>query len=259
MCSGSSNLFGSVGLRKKQYCILNKQYSKNEFESLRKKIINHMSEMPYISRKSQIPNHKSQINSKDRNSNIQTEEIIYRYGEFFPAEISPFAYNETSAQEYFPLTKDEAITQGFSWRDARERNVKLTLNAKDLPDRIEEAPKTITSELIGCIHETKCNDQCTGVFRIIPKEVTFYKKMNLPLPRLCPRCRHFGRLRQRTPLALWQRPCQCAGEKSDNSAYKNTSSHFHKNEHCSNEFETTYPEAWREIIYCEACYQNEFL
>jgi hypothetical protein len=30
---------------------------------------------------------------------------IYKYGEFFPSELSPFAYNETTAQEYYPLTK----------------------------------------------------------------------------------------------------------------------------------------------------------
>jgi len=30
-------------------------------------------------------------------------------GEFFPITMSPFAYNETIAQEYFPLGKAEII------------------------------------------------------------------------------------------------------------------------------------------------------
>ena len=34
------------------------------------------------------------------------------YGEFFPASMSPFGYNETVAHEYFPLSKEE-ITKGF--------------------------------------------------------------------------------------------------------------------------------------------------
>ncbi|MEK9130279.1 MAG: hypothetical protein AAB526_02685, partial [Patescibacteria group bacterium] len=34
MCVSSSNLFGCVGLRHKQYCILNKQYTKEEYEEL---------------------------------------------------------------------------------------------------------------------------------------------------------------------------------------------------------------------------------
>ncbi len=41
-CESSSNLFGCVGLKNKQYCILNKQYSKKEYEELAPKIIEHM-------------------------------------------------------------------------------------------------------------------------------------------------------------------------------------------------------------------------
>ena len=39
-CHNSSNLFGCVSLRNKQNCILNKQYSAEEFKTFRKKIIN---------------------------------------------------------------------------------------------------------------------------------------------------------------------------------------------------------------------------
>ena len=42
VCYNSSNLFGCVGLNHKQYCILNKQYSKEEYEKLSEKIIDHM-------------------------------------------------------------------------------------------------------------------------------------------------------------------------------------------------------------------------
>jgi hypothetical protein len=31
------------------------------------------------------------------------------WGEFFPAILSPFGYNETVAQEYFPLTREELL------------------------------------------------------------------------------------------------------------------------------------------------------
>jgi hypothetical protein len=41
--SGCSYLFGCVGLRNKKYCILNKQYTKEEYEELIPKIIQHMS------------------------------------------------------------------------------------------------------------------------------------------------------------------------------------------------------------------------
>ena len=41
-CQNSSNLFGCISLRNKQYCILNKQYTKEEYEVLVPKIIEHM-------------------------------------------------------------------------------------------------------------------------------------------------------------------------------------------------------------------------
>lgn len=42
LCFNSSDLFGCIGLRNKQYCILNKQYTKEEYEDLVSKIIAHM-------------------------------------------------------------------------------------------------------------------------------------------------------------------------------------------------------------------------
>ena len=90
-CQTSSDLFGCVGMRSKQYCILNKQYSKDEYARLVKKIKEHMIMMPYV-------------------DPLGRE---YKYGEFFPPEFSPFAYNQSIAPEHFPLTKDEAIGRGF--------------------------------------------------------------------------------------------------------------------------------------------------
>jgi hypothetical protein len=81
--------------------------------------------------------------------------------------------------------------------------------------------------------------------------------MNLPLPRLCPNCRHYQRLKQRNPLKLWKRHCQCAGGKSSNGVYQNTVVHNHGTNPCPNEFETSYSPERPEIIYCEECYLKE--
>jgi hypothetical protein len=59
---GCSSIFGCVGLKKKKYCILNKQYTKEEYEALVSKIIQHMNDVPYVDKRG----------------------IEYRYGEFFP-------------------------------------------------------------------------------------------------------------------------------------------------------------------------------
>lgn len=218
------NLFACVGLRNKQYCILNKQYTKEEYEALVPKIIEHMNDMPYIDKKGRV----------------------YKYGEFFPAELSPFCYNETVAQEYFPLTKEEVIKQGYSWKETEERNYQIDFKTEDLPDDIKDVDDTILNKAIECEHQAKCNEQCTEAFKIIEPEFQFYKKMNLPLPRLCPNCRHYQRLKERTPLKLWHRTCMC-----------DKPNHFHGDEHCKVEFETSYAPERPEIVYCEKCYQQE--
>jgi CxxC-x17-CxxC domain-containing protein len=213
MCSSSSDLFGCVGLRKKQYCIFNKQYAKEEYEELVGKIKKHMDEMPYTDIKGRV----------------------YKYGEFFPIELSPFAYNETLAQEYFPLTDSEADQKGYFWRSFVEKNYNPTIIAPDLPDSIDDVQDSITKEVVGCAHEGKCNEQCTAAFRIIPDELKFYRAMKLPLPRLCPSCRSSKRLLQRTPLNVYKRECA----------------------KCGKEIETSYAPDRPEIVYCEDCYKNE--
>jgi len=79
----SADIFGCVGVRKKQYCILNKQYSASAYHDLVKKIKQHMIDMPYV----------------------DTKGLRYTYGEFFPLDLSMYTYNETLAQAYFPLTE----------------------------------------------------------------------------------------------------------------------------------------------------------
>jgi len=215
LCSGSSNLFACVGLKNKSYCILNKQYTKEQYEKLVPKIIKHMNDMPYI-------------DSKGR---------IYKYGEFFPPELSPFCYNETIAQEYFPLTKEEALEQGYKWKEREERNYTIDIKNEDIPNDIKDVNESIINKVIECEHKGKCNEQCTEAFKIIPDELSFYQRMNLPIPHLCPNCRHYNRLKQRNPLKLWYRHCM--------------------KPNCPNEFETSYAPDRPEIIYCEKCYNQE--
>ncbi|MBI5733184.1 hypothetical protein HY967_04545 [Candidatus Jorgensenbacteria bacterium] len=230
-CQNCSYLLGCAGLRNKQYCILNKQYSKEEYEALVPKVIEHMNAMPYVDMQGRV----------------------YRYGEFFPPDLSPFAYNETIAQEYFSLTKDQAFVRGCRWRDPDGRDYHITKTFYELPDHVKDAADSIVNEVIGCAHEGKCNEQCTTAFKIIPQELAFYRKMNLPLPRLCPNCRHYERLAQRNPLKLWHRTCMCDYKVRENGG---THQH-HPTGPCPNEFETSYVPDRLEVVYCEPCYNAE--
>jgi hypothetical protein len=181
----------------------------------------------------------------------------YRYGEFFPVELSPFAYNETIAQEYFPLTKEQALKQGYRWYDRPKPEYQPTLKAKDLKDHIKDIDESVLKEIIECQNEPNNQCQSSGVFRLIPQEYEFYKKMNLPIPRLCPDCRHQERIKQRNPMKLHQRQCMCQGEKSSKGIYANTNQHKHQNQPCPNTFMTSYSPDRKEIVYCEECYQKE--
>ena len=223
-CHDSVNIFGCEGLRKKSYCILNKQYTKEEYEELLPKIIEQMTTMPFIDVKG----------------------LVYKYGEFFPSDLSPFAYNESIAQEYFPLDKNEALKHGYLWEDGEARNYKIDIENEAIPDIIEDVTEDIVNKVIACEHMGKCREQCTEAFKITGEEFKFYKRMSLPLPRLCPNCRHYQRLKLRNPLKLWSRKCVCKKEN-----------HFHGADKCEVEFKTSYSPDRPEIIYCEKCYQQE--
>ncbi|MFA5773583.1 MAG: hypothetical protein WC908_02845 [Candidatus Paceibacterota bacterium] len=215
MCYNAKNLFGCIGIRKGEYCILNKKYSKEKYEELVPKIIEHMNNMPYIDNKGRI----------------------YKYGEFFPSELSPFAYNETIAQEYFPKTKNEIENDGYLYRKSPKREYKTTINSKDLLDNINEVNDNIIDEIIACPNNGNELTLCTQAYRIVKDELTFLRRYNIALPRYCPNCRHYERLSQRNPMKLWHRKCMKEG--------------------CNNEFETSYAPERPEIIYCEKCYQKE--
>lgn len=69
-CYNCNHCFGCSGLNRKSYCVLNKQYSKEDYEDLVKRI-------------------KEKMRSDGK------------YGEFFPMEMSYFPYEDSMAQDYF--------------------------------------------------------------------------------------------------------------------------------------------------------------
>ncbi len=178
LCFNSKNLFGCIGLKNKEYCILNKQHGKEEYETLITQITEHM---------------KSEG----------------EYGEFFPLEMSPFPYWDSVAQEHFPLTKEQILARGYHWREPEKKQRTATFEFEQLPEMITEVSDTILQETISCAHKGICTDQCTHAFRITPAELAFYKAKSIPLPTLCFQCRHVERVELRNPLKLWHRSCMC--------------------------------------------------
>lgn len=188
--------FGCVSLHRKKYCILNKQYSEQEYNDLVPTIIEHMRKAG-------------------------------EYGEFFPASISPFGYNETVASEYFPLKKEEAKAQGFVWSDYESPipHVNRVIPANQLPATIDQIPNDITNWAIECEATRK-------PFRIVRQELDFYRDLKLPVPHLHPDERHRRRMALRNPRKLWNRKCA----------------------KCSEQIATSYAPERPETVYCEKCY-----
>ncbi len=195
-CFTSNNLFGCVGLTNSKYCILNKQSSKEEYEKLVPLIIEHMR---------------------------RTGE----WGEFFPMSLSPFGYNESVAQEYFPLTNNQATMLGATWKKEDQLN-RYDGPHLSPPQNIKDVQENIIKEILTC-------KTCHKNYKIIEPELKFYKKMQLPLPVNCPDCRHNHRLSKRNPRKLWQRSCA----------------------KCHAPIQTSYAPERPETIYCEACYLKE--
>ncbi len=223
-CENSHDLFGCVGLRKKEYCILNTQYTKEEYEALVLKIIENMRSMPFSDGK-----------------------VDYQYGDPLPATFSPFAYNETVAHEYFPSDKEKAEHRGFSWKEGEKKKYEATLEGNSTPDEIKNVEDSIVKEIIACAHRNNCAHQCTDAFKITEDELHLYRRINIPLPTLCFNCRNGERIEKRNPCKLWLRSCMCTIENH----------HNHKGATCMEEFETSYAPDRKEIVYCESCYQQE--
>lgn len=214
-CHYSTHLFGCIGMRHKKYCILNVQYTQEEYEELLPRIKQQMMTVPYIDKKGNE----------------------YRYGEFFPSEISPFDYNQTLAREFCPLTQEEALQQGFTWHDTRERVVPNAVRWQDLPDDIADVTDDDIRTPIVCKAfddnpEKALEHHCTQYFKIIPQELAYYRKKGLALPRYCHNSRHFHRLQRLNPFQLWNRSCS----------------------KCGDDIATSYSSERPETVYCESCY-----
>jgi len=205
----SSHVFGSAWVTKGEYVIFNKQYPKEEYEALRKRIIKHMDEMPY--------------RGKDG--------ITYQYGEFFPTELSPHAYNQTVAHYFFPLAKGAIEARGYKYREIEIRKHNITMKNSVIPDHIKDAEDSILKEVLEC-------GRCGRGFRIIPMELQFLQENNFSLPRKCPFCRIEEKFEQWVrDLRMLPRTCNQCGAR----------------------FETKYTEEESPLVYCMECYQAEII
>ena len=206
-CMNSNNTFWCVGLHSHEHhCILNKSYSTQEYETLCGKIVDHM-------------------------------RSTGEWGEFFPHELSPFWYNETVANEYFPMTESEVRAKGWNWHTEDTRSFEGTaytpLPIREYDERVvgfETAQKNIDAVLAGTI---RC-EVTKKPFKIIKQELAFYIENWIPIPTKHPDQRHKERMDLRNPRTLYERTCS----------------------ECGKDIVTTYAPERPEKVVCEECYRK---
>ncbi|MBI4995179.1 hypothetical protein HZC21_06115 [Candidatus Peregrinibacteria bacterium] len=171
MANGCKYCFGCCNMTGKSYCIMNKQYTKEEYEGLVPRIIEHM-------------------------------KTTGEWGEFLPIQTSLFGYNKTSAQLYYPLSQEQVVEKQWKWDDYELSlpTVEKTITANQLPDNIKDAPDDIVNWALIC-------EKTRRPFKIQLLELKLLRKMNVPIPRLHPDQRHRDRFSLRNPRRFWNRTC----------------------------------------------------
>ncbi|MFH0769955.1 MAG: hypothetical protein V1926_01105 [Candidatus Peregrinibacteria bacterium] len=119
-CDACRHCFGCVGLWRKEYCILNKQYTKETYEETVMKLIEHM-----------------------RRTN--------EWGAFFPLAFNPTPYNRSVAYRYYPISEEEARRQGCTWFEEDVVDYPGAIAAAALPDALPktEEPIVVKSAFSG--------------------------------------------------------------------------------------------------------------
>lgn len=170
-CPHCSDCFGCIGLHHAKYCILNKQYSEAEYRALLLKIIEHMTKSG-------------------------------EWGEFFPAKVAPFPYNITHAYDFFPLSREEALSRGYQWHEPDPRDYQAATYTP--PDTIETVDESVLTQMLQC-ERSKVN------YKIQRAELALYQRLHVPIPAVSPNERFLRRMRLRNPRKLYERQCARSG------------------------------------------------
>jgi len=179
LCSEVEYCFGCVGLRKKKYCILNKQYTKEEYEKLKTKIISDM-------------------------------ENRGEYGKFPPYSMGLCHYNLSAGIIYFPnISKEEIIEKGGYWSE-EDLSSQDGISSLKLPDSIQDTTPEISSQALIC-------PESNFRFNISQNEYEFHKRKNFALPRLHFDLRMLKKARKTAVLRSY--PYKCFYCEKDINAY----------------------------------------
>ncbi|MFA7192344.1 MAG: hypothetical protein WC089_03545 [Candidatus Paceibacterota bacterium] len=180
----SKDCFGCTGLKDSRYCILNKQYSREEYFEMVEKIKKHMIEMPYV----------------DSNG------LVYSYGDFLPVELSYFGYNDSVANDLYPMDEADILDKKYPYQNTKHKDIVVgALNSDLLPDSIYDVDDSILSRTI-------VSKKTQRYYKITPDELAFYRKHSIPIPRESFYERYNRRFKLSTSFRLYKSKSSKSGD-----------------------------------------------
>jgi hypothetical protein len=196
-----TNCFGCVGLRNASYCIFNKKYEPEEYWKILDQVKTKM------------------LADGD-------------YGEFFPMNFSPCAYNSTLAQIIYPINENEAKQCGVYWQNESDIDTRglRTLSVNEFSENIADIDTTILDVVI-------IGEKTHQPFKITERELEFYKRHNLALPNDTPRHRMLERFKILNNFRTHNETCSS----------------------CGKEIESLFGKKDGFQPYCESCYKKEVI
>ncbi len=116
---------------------------------------------------------------------------------------SAHPYNDSIAQDFYPLEKNKALSLGALWEDSIEQE---KIGEKySIPDNIKDASDDIAKKVLQC-------EECSKPFRLILQEYTYYKQYNIPIPHYCFDCRYQQLMKKRLPRKMYTNTCAKTGK-----------------------------------------------
>ncbi len=195
-CDNCEDCFGCIGLRHKKFCIFNRQYTEEEYWPLVDAIKTAMLERG-------------------------------EYGDFFPHQMNPIAFNASHAMALWPTEEQEARRIGMRWYSFNDEKNGEASAMSELPQRLVDTTDAILDQKFRCPATSR-------IFRYVKPELDFHRTMNLALPRVHPSIRRYGRAAQQFAMRLHHRSC----------------------DKCGAGMQSRIPDSHKGTVYCQKCYEE---
>jgi hypothetical protein len=174
-CVDCSNLIGCVGLKGKEFCILNQQYDADQFAEIRDWLAN----------------------------NLDQRGI---WGAFPTSAFAGIPYNSSLAHEFMALTPIQAELLQFEWEPALESALKAPAGAVEPPHRLDEI------ELSSSQGAVLICEMTGRPYSFYAAELSLYRELKVPPPGRCFEQRHAERIKRTAVGRLHSARCSTTGQ-----------------------------------------------